>query len=214
MVIKCYILFIYQTGIDPDENVDILDDLPDEFFADADEPEDMKELLQEFVMTPYSSDSLPLPINKPSEEVNDTRRLTRVATILQRVYEVQSKAMGELARIIEGNPSIESLAKILIPQNIITAFKLPINHNVTNQLDSTKPSLKPLQMEINSRRIYKCSICNYVYNSWAKVDKHMRTSHLKLKYGPCPHCKIFETYNNDSWRHHVNRRCPSLPVLA
>ena len=202
-------------GIDADDNVDILADVPEEFFADEDEPEDMKDLLEELNMTPYSSDSLPPPIknSESSEETNDTKRLTRVAIILQRAYEVQSKAMGELAAIIQRNPSIESLAKILIPSSVITAFKLPINETV--KVDSIKQSSEPMQtIEINSRRIYKCTFCNYVYNSWAKVDKHTRTAHLKLKYGPCPHCKIYETFNADAWRHHINRRCPSIPRLA
>ena len=60
---------------------------------------------------------------------------------------------------------------------------------------------------LNDEGNYHCTICDYYSKHWNNTDKHMRIEHFKLKYGPCPFCNAFTTWNKESWRKHLKSRC-------
>lgn len=155
---------------------------------------------------PDQDDQLPIPTEPTCTptEAHKIKRVTRLATVISRCREAEGKAVAELAQIIEMHPTMQDLAKLLIPSvvNLPTSTKVQSN---------TSDTIKPASRVVDGERKFLCPVCHAEFNSWAKADQHIREVHTLVKYGPCPYCNCLTTFNTDSYRHHKNKRCPLRP---
>ena len=78
------------------------------------------------------------------------------------------------------------------------------------QQSSKKKPSKILRFHMQGGKLEKpkqkfvCRECGSTYGSWGGCNAHIRKTHTLQIYGPCDVCK-FETYNQDSYRHHAKR---------
>ena len=123
--------------------------------------------------------------------------------------------MDIIDKLVEKNPTLTGLQAIIAPvaltvsnQSNIPAIASSACANPPKTID-LNPIIKPkyIKKALNAEGNYHCMICDYYSNHWNKTDKHMQIEHFKLKYGPCPFCNAFTTWNKESWRKHLKIRC-------
>ena len=56
------------------------------------------------------------------------------------------------------------------------------------------------RINVDGMHKYKCSGCGVVQAMRNAVLSHIRVVHTKTKLGPCPHCGVFTSTSNDSYR--------------
>ena len=141
--------------------------------------------------------------------------MTVAAQMLKCAGELQTWAMGIINELVEKNPTLAGHQAIIAPadQTVPNLSTLPtliscVRSNPPQTID-LNPIIKPkyLKNVLNNDGNYHCTICDYYSKHWNKTDKHMQIEHLKIKYGPCPFCNAFTTWNIESWRKHLKNRC-------
>ena len=191
----------------------------DAFMMDGEEEEleeDLKDVMKDLNILPDKYE-VPQPDLFPTvtdDEARDIKKMTVAAQMLKCAGELQTQAMGIIDKLVEKNPTLAGLQAIIAPaaQTVSNVSNVPTlvsgtcrNPPQTIDLD---PIIKPKYMKnaLNAEGTYHCTICAYS-NHWNNTDKHMRIEHFKLKYGPCPFCNAFTTWNKESWRKHLKNRC-------
>ena len=190
------------------------------FLMDGEEEEledDLKDVMKYLNMLPDKCD-VPQPglfLTAMDEEARDIKKMTVAAQMLKCVGELQTLAMDIIDKLLEKNPTLTGLQAIIAPaaQTVSNPSNVPaiassacVNPPQPIDLNSIiKP--KYIKNALNAEGNYHCMICDYYSNHWNKTDKHMWIEHFKLKYGPCPFCNAFTTWNKESWRKHLKNRC-------
>ena len=149
------------------------------------------------------------------EVARDIKKMTVAAKMLKHVGELQTRAMDITDKLVKKNPTLAGLQAMIAPAalTVLNPSNVPAIASSTcanpPQTIDLNPIIKPkyIKNALNSKGNYHCTICDYYSNHWNKTDKHMQIEHFKLKYGPCPFCNAFTTWNKESWRKHLKTRC-------
>ena len=216
-----------QTGIDPiavklenDEEDDLMQLEVDAFMTNCEEEElqeDLKDVMKDLNML-QDKYEVPQPDLFPTvtnDEARDIKKMTVAAQMLKHVGELQTQAMGIINKLVEKNPILAGLQTIIVPaaQTLSNGRNVPtlLSDACCNPLQTIdlNPIIKPKYMKnaLSAEGTYHCTICAYYSNHWNNTDKQMWIEHFKLKYGPCPFCNAFTTWNKESWRKHLKNRC-------
>ena len=210
-----------KTGIDPlavklenDEEDDLMQLEADAFMTDGEEEEleeDLKDVMKDLseVLQPD------LLLTVTDDKARDIKKMTVAAQMLKRAGELQTQAMGIIDKLVEKNPTLTGLQAIIAPaaQTVSNISNVPtlLSGACSNppQTIDLNPIIKPkyIKNTFNAKGTYHRTICAYYSKHWNNTGKHMRIEHFKLKYGPCPFCNAFTTWNKESWRKHLKNRC-------
>ena len=217
--------FFLQTGIDPlavklenDDKDDLMQLEADAFMTDGEEEEleeALKDVMKDLNMLPDKCE-VPQPDLLPTvtdDEARDIKKITVAAQMLKHAGELQTQAMGIINELVEKNPTLAGLQAIIAPAaQTVPNLSIPptllsgVSGNPPQTID-LNPIIKPkyIKNTLNDDGNYHCTICDYYSKHWNKTDKHMLIEHFKIKYGPCPFCNAFTTWNKESWKHLKNR---------
>ena len=192
----------------------------DAFMTDGEEEEleeDLKDVMKDLNMLPDKCE-VPKPdlfLTVTDDEARDIKKMTVAAQMLKCVGELQTQDMGIIDKLVGKNPTLTGLQAIIAPaaQTVsnLSNVPTPVSGACGNppQTIDLNPIIKPKYMKnaLNAKGTYHCTICAYYSKHWNNTDKHMWIEHFKLKYGPCPFCNAFTTWNKESWRKHLKNRC-------
>ena len=104
----------------------------------------------------------------------------------------------------EARPTI-SKAKVRDREIVLPQEYIPGNYSRPEVF--TDELKKPCRPTDNPTK-YGCRVCEIKpFDSWGKCDKHIRECHRGWKYGPCPQCELFYSWNRDSFTRHMKVNC-------
>ncbi len=68
----------------------------------------------------------------------------------------------------------------------------------------TSSKLLPVRQSLEGGKFaFNCDHCGLSFRSWSGCDSHIQKDHTFQKIGPCQKCKVFSTFNSDSFRKHL-----------
>lgn len=145
---------------------------------------------------------------------------------LSKASRVFARGMDKIKSVVAIRPDLQQLNKVmdqfLPPMGItkgtctaVTPYSSPVmgDRNET-YFPGTYSGPKPFPDDFTKPKRpkekphkFQCGLCLEVMGSWGKCDAHIRSQHSGMKYGPCPGCKKYYSWNKDAYRVHVKRTC-------
>ena len=139
---------------------------------------------------------------------------------LRKSYEMQAQALLIIEKVACKAPNLESLISVFAPlcPPHIRATKANINFataepGCSDEKDHGTPEIVSFDSKgknhpkrsqsFDGKVRFECQYCPYTAGSHAGADSHIREIHSHLKIGPCINCKLFSTYNMDSYKRHL-----------
>lgn len=160
-----------------------------------------------------SGSSIPR-IEVKSEQAHDIAQLTSAFTKIARARSVQAKAYMDIAAVLARTPSLSMLAQALDPVAIDSSFMPPASHLAMPPTKKGTPQILAQIREDNPKRArdgvnWVCFYCDQQFTTWDSADSHTRKAHTGVKYGPCPTCLKWSSFNSGSFRGH-KIQCKSM----
>jgi hypothetical protein len=153
------------------------------------------------------------PKNVVQKSLSDMEKVKIALNLISKARSLQLKANLIFSSVALKCPSVNHFAELLtntpiLPPHVdikpITPPHVDIKQNLPQHVDMSEPKIVPHKQIVNGATRFVCKLCGTHTGSWSGCDGHIRKTHSFLKYGPCPKCITFTTFNVDSFRTHFN----------
>lgn len=210
MHVDVYWYKIFQVEAIDFEVTDLDDIDPSDFLSDGEDEVDNH--TDYGVLTELDIFGRAKPENK--QKPTDIQKVQLALKLQKRARELDLKANMLLSSVVQTTPTVAQFAFLLGQVShvqmdggaVTNVTSITPNQHVDLNEYANDYALNtiPLKTKTNGAVRFICRICKFQRGSWSGCDSHIRKMHSLLKYGPCGKCRIFTTFNADSYRSHLN----------